>query len=53
MCPHLVDHLQKVRGRYEEPVVDSWVDVIRLMRRFVLSHYHRDLHNKLQMLIRM
>ncbi|XP_061337074.1 uncharacterized protein LOC133284106, partial [Gastrolobium bilobum] len=43
--------LQKERVRYEEPLVDSWVEMKRLMRRrFVPSHYHRDLHNKLQRL---
>jgi len=32
--------------------VNSWEEIKRLMRRrFVLSHFHRDLHNKLQRLI--
>ena len=39
------------RARYEEPLVDSWEEMKRLMRRrFVPSHYQRDLHNKLQRL---
>ena len=37
--------------RYEESLVDSWVEMKRLMRRrYVPSHYHRDLHNKLRRL---
>lgn len=45
------NQLQKERARYEEPLVDSWEEMKRLMRgRFVPSHYQRDLHNKLQRL---
>lgn len=45
------DQLQKERVRCEEPMVDTWVEMKRLMRkRFVPSYYHRDLHNKLQRL---
>ena len=43
--------LQRERARYEEPLVDSWEEMKRLMiTRFVPSHYLRDLQNKLQRL---
>ena len=43
------NQLQRERERYEEPLVDSWEEMKRLIRRrFVPSHYQRDLHNKLQ-----
>ena len=42
------NQLQRKKVRYEEPLVDSWEEMKRLMRRrFVPSHYQRDLHNKL------
>jgi len=45
------DQLQKEKQRYEEPLVDTWQEMKRLMRRrFIPSYYHRDLHNKLQRL---
>ena len=45
------NQLQRKRARYEEPLVDSWEEMKRLMRRrFFPSHYQRDLHNKLQRL---
>jgi len=46
------DQLQKERARYGDPLVNTWEKMKRLMRRrFVPSHFHRDLHNKLQRLI--
>ena len=45
------NQLQRERERYEEPLVESWEEMKRLMRRrFIPSHYQRDLHNKLQRL---
>ena len=45
------NQLQRERARYEEPLVDSWEEMKRLMRRrFVPSHYQRNLHNTLQRL---
>jgi len=45
------NQLQRERARYEEPLVDSREEMKRLMkRRFVPSHYQRNLHNKLQRL---
>jgi len=47
------DQLQKERVRYGDPLVNTWEEIKRLMRRrFVPSHFHRDLHNKLQRLKR-
>lgn len=45
------NQLQRERARYKEPLVDSWEEMKRLMRRrFVPSLYQRELHNKLQRL---
>jgi len=46
------NQLQKERARYGDPLVNTWEEMKRVMRRrFVPSHFHRDLHNKLQRLI--
>jgi len=46
------NQLQKERERYGDPLVNTWEEMKRLMRRrFVPFHFHRDLHNKLQRLI--
>ncbi|CAJ2661905.1 unnamed protein product [Trifolium pratense] len=45
------DQLVKERRRYDEPAIETWEEMKRIMRRrFVPSYYHRDLHNKLQRL---
>ncbi|XP_042423751.1 uncharacterized protein LOC122011425, partial [Zingiber officinale] len=45
------DQLQKERRRYGEHPINTWDEMKTLMRRrFVPSHYHRELHNKLQRL---
>jgi len=45
------NQLQKERARYGDPLVNTWEEMKRLMRRrFVPSHFHRDLYNKLQRL---
>jgi len=45
------NQLQKERARYENPLVNTWKEMKILMRRrLVPSHFHRDLHNKLQRL---
>jgi len=42
------NQLQKEKARYGDPLVNTWEEMKRLMRRrFVPSHFHRDLHNKL------
>ncbi|XP_074570603.1 uncharacterized protein LOC141827283 [Curcuma longa] len=46
------DQMQKERRRYGEHPINTWDEMKTLMRRrFVPSHYHRELHNKLQRLI--
>ena len=43
--------LQKERSRNEEPIVDTWAKVQRIMRkRYVPASYSRDLKFKLQKL---
>ena len=45
------DQLVITRRRNGERLIDTWDDMKRVMRRrFVPSHYFRDLHNKLQSL---
>src|SRR3954471_13138901 len=41
----------KDKRRYDEPAIDTWEEMKRIMRRrFVPFYYHKDLHNKLQRL---
>ena len=45
------DQMQKERIRYGRRPINTWEDMkFAMRRRFVPSHYHRDLHNKLQRL---
>ena len=46
------DQLRNKRRLDGEPEIDTWSELKRIMRRrFVPSHYYRDLHNKLQLLV--
>ena len=43
------DQFQKERRRYREPMLETWEELKRVLRRrYVPSHYHRELLNKLQ-----
>jgi len=45
------NQIQRERVRYEEPLVESWEEMKRLMRRrFIPTHFQRELHNKFQRL---
>ena len=43
------DQFQRERRRYREPMLETWEELKRVLRRrYVPSHYHRELLNKLQ-----
>lgn len=44
------DQVQKERRRIGDEPVETWLEMKALMRKDVPSHYHRELHNKLQRL---
>ncbi|RDX97617.1 hypothetical protein CR513_19596, partial [Mucuna pruriens] len=45
------DYTLKERTRYGERSIRTWDEMKAIMRRrFVLSYFHRELHNKLQCL---
>ncbi|RDY08732.1 hypothetical protein CR513_07011, partial [Mucuna pruriens] len=45
------DYTLKERARYRERLVKNWEEMKAIMmRRFVSSYFHRELHNKLQLL---
>ena len=45
------NQLQKEREKYGDPLVNTWKEMKRLMRRrFVPSHFRGDLHSELQRL---
>lgn len=45
------DQLVKSRRRYDEPPVSSWREIKTIMRkRFIPSHYSKDLHRRLHTL---
>ncbi|EEF34796.1 hypothetical protein RCOM_1568080, partial [Ricinus communis] len=46
------DQFCKERRRYGERPVESWIEMKQIMRkRFIPSHYYRELHQRLQTLI--
>ena len=46
------DQLRNKRRLDGEPNVETWAELKRIMRRrFVPSHYYRELHNRLQLLV--